>query len=55
MRRLVGCNTCPDSPAQSGGLHDRIVVNINGEQRIIDMQLIEPYLKVLSHGGELLL
>lgn len=29
----------------------RIIVNIEGAQRIVDMRLIAPYLKVLSHGG----
>ena len=33
-------------------LHDRfIVVNVAGQQRVVDMSLIEPYLKIISHGG----
>ena len=47
--RSPGLNTSPQSQSSS----DRfVVVNVAGQQRIVDMKLIEDYLKVLTHGGK---
>ncbi|XP_057292790.1 uncharacterized protein LOC130621506 [Hydractinia symbiolongicarpus] len=50
--RQLSFNTSPKSSMVSTSVHDRfIVVSVAGQQKVVDMQLIEPYLKVLSHGG----
>jgi len=48
--RSPGLNTSPKSQSSS----DRfVVVNVASQQRIVDMKLIEDYLKILTHGGKI--
>jgi len=50
--RSPGLNTSPQSSQPSSSTSDRfVVVNVAGQQRIVDMKLIEDYLKILTHGG----
>ena len=40
-------------PHHVKGLWDRfITVSVNGLLRVVDLKLIDPYLKVITHGGK---
>lgn len=55
IMRSPSINTSPTSPSTNKTASDRfVVVGVAGQQRIVDMKLIEPYLMILTHGGEFL-
>ena len=47
----LSSTTAPSSSSSKGTADRFVVVNVAGQQMIVDMKLIEKYLQILTHGG----
>lgn len=51
-RRVSRVNTSPSSRySHFKYFSPYVVVNVCGSQKIVDLTMLEPYLKILTHGG----